>query len=52
MLLRVIWTLLVLIGAVLVVQSRGNPLGDYDFGTGLVRCGVAGLSTSCGSVAP
>ena len=52
MLLRVIWTLLVLIGAVLVVQSRGSPLADYDFGEGTVRCGVAGLSTSCGSVAP
>lgn len=32
--------------------SAGHPLADFDFSTGTVRCAVAGLSTSCGSVTP
>lgn len=48
----VTWALLALVVVLGVVRTTGHPLADYDFGTGQVRCGVAGLSTSCGSSAP
>ena len=49
MLARVAWTLFVLVVAMAVV--RLTPRSDFDFGRGLERCAVAGLSVSCGSVA-
>ena len=49
-LMRIIYTLLVLVLAGLVMRHASDPAGDFDFSTGVVRCGVAGLSASCGSV--
>lgn len=48
----VAWALLACVVLLGVVRTTGHPLADYDFSTGTVRCGVAGLSTSCGSVTP
>lgn len=47
----VTWVLLAIVLLLAVVRT-GHPLGDFDYSTGLVRCGVAGLSPSCGSVVP
>lgn len=35
--------------AALSFRFHVKPDSDFDFRTGLVRCGVAGLSVSCGS---
>ena len=36
--------------ALLSFQFNRHPHDDFNFGTGLIRCGVAGVSTTCGSV--
>lgn len=51
--LRIICALAILLAVeVAFLASNGVTLADFDFSTGMVRCGVAGLGTSCGSVAP
>jgi len=49
---RTYFWLIVLAGfmALLSFQFHPHARGDFDFGTGLVRCGVDGVSTTCGSV--
>ena len=49
------WVYLVVILLLVAFAAKlgtRSPLGDFDFGTGLVRCAVGGMTTSCGSVAP
>lgn len=45
-----IWALLVLLMA--LVLWRPGPLADFDFGSGLVRCGVDHFPPSCSGTAP
>lgn len=53
MCIRIVCALAILVVVeIAFLRSNGVTLADFDFGSGLVRCGVAGLSTSCGSLAP
>lgn len=46
------WLDLLIVVALLLLLAviTGPFVSDYDFGEGRMRCGVAGLTPSCGSI--